>query len=879
MTNKFNLLPLVALMSTAFAAQGQQVAYSPEMLRALVPNGGKVDISYFEKGYDVLPGVHRVTVNYNGELHKTGSYEFREFQGRLEPVFKVSDLKYFSLKPEVLNKFSNLPSTAEVFPLFKYIEGAKTEFDSSEQILDVRVPQIFLVENSGWVDIAPQEEWDYGETAAIVNYTMSASHNRSRIESANSSNFNGNLNAQFNLGAWRLYSSGSFYAAHQAWAEGSSNSHEWNIWNTYLQRDLPAITSTMQFGEISTSGEIFDSIPMRGMRVFTNESMLPQSARSFSPVIEGIANSNAQILIRQNGNIVYTLNVSAGPFRLENLPSFGSYGDLEVIIREADGTERVMLVPYSSVPMMLKEGQFRYDINVGRYYRKHMVGDHKEPNFFMGTLSYGLPHDITMYGGSILAAGYHAGAVGVGVSLGKFGAVAADVTQSRNSSDYSRGLKEASGAAWRVRYEKTMTTTGTTVNLANYQYITGNYMSLNDFAEYTGYASNYFLKGRLKSQWQLSLSQSLGDYGNVYLGGSYARYHDDTSDTKTFNVGYNTSIKNIGVGLNYYRNYHKLGFADSKDWESSHTMMLNLSIPLHVIFGGNVSNDIVNGTTVSYQGTMDRNPNGETDYRQSVVMSGYSRDNNLNWRISQDLGGNQERATDLNVAYTGDYFNADVGYSLRKYMHHYQIGMNGALVFHKTGLTPSTPVYDSAVLVEVPGISGVRVKQAFDSSTDYFGHGVLTYLRNYSRNEVSIDPATLPNGAVLLDSSSQIVVPTEGALVRVKYPVRMGQQAVFRLLDSSAQPLPFGTVVRLKSQESDATGVYDPFVSGLVGSDGRVYLTGLPDRGTLLIDSNKPDKKLFKFNYKLLTDLEENQSTLVDVPVIEVIANMGNEEK
>lgn len=861
MNNKFKLLPLVPLMMSAFAVQAQQLAYSSDMVRALIPNGSKVDLSFFEKGFDILPGVHKFQIYVNGDPKGNSNVEMREYQGKLEPVLKASHLRGWNIKPEVYDRILEDSKNRELFPLQDYIKGVKFELDTSEMILNIFIPQIFLAENDGWVDIAPIEQWDNGETAGVLNYTMSASHNRARggIHS-NNSNLNANFDGRLNFGAWRLHSSGSFFAQEHRYQGGKSSYRDWELWNTYLQRDLPQLTGSLQIGEITTAGDIFDSVPMRGARLFSNELMLPSYKRSFAPVIEGIANTNAQIEIRQNGHTVYTINVAAGPFRLENLPAFGNYGDLEVVIKEADGTERIMHVPYSSVPMMLKEGEYRYDFSVGKYYRKGLGDGSKDTPLIMGTLTYGLPHDITVYGGGTLANGYKAAALGVGTSLGRWGALAADVVQSYVAEDAKRGLQEGSGAAWRVRYEKTLMDTGTTVNLANYQYLTGKYMSLPDYAEYGTYS--YYLNNDMKSRWQLSLSQQLGTYGSLYLGGQYAQYRGDGADTKSFNIGYNTSFKGVGFSLNYYQNYIQSIYDKKDEWKTDKTVMLSINIPLDLLFGGYVRNEVVNNTNITYQGTVHRDAYGDKEYSQSVVLNGFAGD--FSWNIAQELGGNEDRSSAVRLAYSGDHINTDIGYSITKGSQNYQFGVSGGLLLHRTGITPTKPIYDSAVLVEVPGVSGVKITESMSSTTDYFGHGVLSYLSNYTRNEINIDPSSLPEGAMLLDSASRTVVPTEGSVIRLTYPVRIGQQCVFRLLDTEGSPLPFGTVIRLVGSDNKV----DPFVSGMVGADGRLYLTGLPKNGVLQADV--ANKGTAHYQYELPTVSNKKEQEFVPVTVMEL---------
>lgn len=844
MNRNFKKIPIAALITLAWAAQAQQLAYSPDMIKALVPNGQDIDMSFFEKGYDILPGAYSLTLQLNGQFYQDSMYELRDVNGLLLPVFRVKDVRTWPLKDEVLKKFVDMADEKELVPLDQYINDVHTKIDSERMSIDVSIPQIHLAHNDGWIDVVDPSLWDYGETGAIVNYNLSATHSKGRQSDAAQSNLYLNVDGQFNFGAWRLHSSGSFSGYENKAGNYKYRDHQWDLWNTYLERDIPAIKGQLQIGEISTSSEIFDSIPLRGVRVYSNTEMLPRRDRSYSPIIEGIANSNAQIIIRQNGHIIYTLNVAPGPFRLDNLPSFGDFGDLEVVIREADGTERLITVPYSSVPNMLKEGQYRYDFSAGRYYTKSSSAANKSTEVLMGTLSYGFPYDVTLFGGALMAKDYNSLALGTGMSLGRFGAVAADVVYSVNEDDPERGVDKNHGAAWRVRYEKTMSNYGTTVNLANYRYITGGYSSLSDFLQDGAYT--YFMNsfGQLHSRWQLALTQSLGGYGSLSVGADYAMYRSQAPDAKTFNLSYSTSIKGVGVSLTYGRNYQQTGPIGERHWESSHNVSLNLNIPLDLIFGGYTTSSLINNTDVQYMGRMYKSPNGENSYSQSVVLNTTSEDFKWNYTLSQELGSHVDRSTSLNVGYSGDRSYVNFGYDHNHVTNMYRFGMNGALVLHKTGITAAQNAYGAVAIIEVPGASGVKVANGFDSKTDWLGNTALTYLKNYSRNQISIDPATLPSGAMLLDSTDRVVIPTKGAIVRAKFPVRFGKQAVFVLKNAEGALLPFGTPISLLTENGDK----DPYVSGIVGEGGRVYLSGIPQEGILQANHNA---QIINFNYIL----------------------------
>ncbi|MGQ7189758.1 fimbria/pilus outer membrane usher protein, partial [Escherichia sp. HC-CC] len=79
------------------------------------------------------------------------------------------------------------------------------------------------------------------------------------------------------------------------------------------------------------------------------------------------AKSNAQITIKQNGYTIYQTYVSPGAFEISDLYSTSSSGDLLVEIKEADGSVNSYSVPFSSVPLLQRQGRIKYAVTLAKY--------------------------------------------------------------------------------------------------------------------------------------------------------------------------------------------------------------------------------------------------------------------------------------------------------------------------------------------------------------------------------------------------------------------------------------------------------------------------------------------------------------------------------
>lgn len=98
-------------------------------------------------------------------------------------------------------------------------------------------------------------------------------------------------------------------------------------------------------GDGYTQGDIFDGINFRGAQLASDDNMLPDSQRGFAPVIHGIARGTAQVTIKQNGYDIYNSTVPPGPFTINDIYAAGNSGDLQVTIKEADGSTQILPYP------------------------------------------------------------------------------------------------------------------------------------------------------------------------------------------------------------------------------------------------------------------------------------------------------------------------------------------------------------------------------------------------------------------------------------------------------------------------------------------------------------------------------------------------------
>ncbi|WP_277855894.1 fimbria/pilus outer membrane usher protein [Moellerella wisconsensis] len=808
-----------------FFVGGMLVSTTPKVFArdyfdpALLSLGGNqtavTDLSAFETAGRIPPGTYLVTLMVNQQdfgQHKVTfiTNEKDNVIPELTPAF-LGDL---GVNIAALPAFSDLPTDKPVGNLAAIIPDAQVYFNFAQQRLELSIPQIAMKANArGYVD---PSLWDDGIPALLLNYILNGGHNHQNNYNGGSgsdqTNIFGSLRGGLNWQAWRLRSDMTYMRSRSSGDGHTTNNQTINFSNTYLQRDIKAWRSDVLVGENNTGNEVFDSIPFRGIKLSSSEDMIPVSLRGFAPVITGIAQSNARVTVTQNGNVVYQTYVPPGPFRISDLYQSGQGGNLTITVNEADGSVRTWTQAVSSLPVMQRPGGFKYELTAGRYNGGITTGSRKA-NFALGSLIYGLPHNITLYGGSLLAKDYASVVGGTGISLGALGALSADVT---HSSAVMFNDQRQTGQSYRVRYAKSLLSTGTSIDLSAYRYSTRHYYSFADFNN-TGYQLNEgqvpWALERQRSDFQIRLSQDLGEWGSVYMTGSRSDYWGNQRVNNSLSVGYNTNIRGVSLGLAYRIDRIKSG----DKWPQNRQLAMNLQVPFS-LFSPEPG---MSRTYASYQMTHD----SDGRVQQQAGVSGSAMDDRLSYNVMQSWGNDsnsENNISTLNLGWQGSQGMANLGYSHSSRYNSLNMAGSGGVLIHPYGITFSQQMGNQVALVSAPDAGNVSVMNG-GVSTNNRGYAVVPYLSAYQNNTVTLNSATLPDN-VDLPQSSVNVYPTKGAVVAAKFATKMGYQALLTLIHDN-DAVPFGTVVTVNTPDNSN--------SSIAGDGGQVYLSGLPEIGRL----------------------------------------------
>lgn len=811
------ILPL--FMKFAYAEQ----YFNPSFLSDGLADADISDLDYFQNGGQYLPGSYRVDIYVNGEFNSTADITFvsdKQDNKTLFPCFSIQKIKSFGVKTQEYRDLASQSSDDTCVAFTDIIPGSSIDYSPAKQILRLTFPQASLYDQArGYVS---PDLWEDGIKALFVNYYFSGSN-----DSHKSDSYYLNLDSGINLGAWQFRQSSAWSYNH---TRGETN-NKFQTLRTFLQRPIIALKSQLVVGDGTTASDVFDALGFRGVRLFSTEAMYPTSQQGYAPSVRGIAKTNAKVVVRQNGYVIYQTYVPPGEFVLDDLSPSSTNGDLSVTVEESDGSVQNYIVPYSTLPLFQREGRIKYDLVLGEF--RSGNNSQSKPNFIQGSIIAGFKAGLSLYAGTQLSDKYKSGLIGIGKNFGKFGALSFDITHAQ--SELVDGSQH-SGNSFRMLYAKSLSDLGTTFQLLGYRYSTEGFYTLSDVAyktlygysvldsEYQGQApiiTDYHnLRFNKKGRFQVSLSQKLGEtgqFGSLYVSGNQQSYWGTDSKDEWYQAGYSNGWKGIS---------YSLSLSTSKSLTSSkrdNLLSLNVSVPLDQFTTRYLAEDNPLNNAFATT-TLTKNSRGQ-ETAQVGVSGSLLKEKNLNYSVTQGYA-NQRNANysgSLSLSYKGGTGTAGVGYNYDTSQSQVNYNASGAILVHEDGVTLGQQISDTAILIKAPKANNVSVENYIGVKTDRRGYAILPYASSYRINRVALNPDSFGD-KLEIENNVDTVIPIQGAIARATFNTSIGYRTLLAITYKDKY-IPFGSI---------ATDL-DNHQTGIVADEGRIYMTGLSSAGKLAI--------------------------------------------
>lgn len=753
-------------------------------------NGEKIS-HYQIDGDKPMPGMYEMDVYLNKQWR--GHYDINIKADPEMTCLSWVQLQQIGIRTEGIKADKN----EDCVPLRAAVQGGSIGYDIGQFVLNLNVPQAYVNEyESGYM---PPETWERGINAFYTSYYASQYYSNYKHGGDDKSSYV-SLNSGLNVLDWQLHSNANY-------TKGNEGRGEWKSNTLYVERGIPSILSTLRAGDMYTSSDIFDAVRFRGVRIWRDMQMLPNSKQRFTPVVRGIAQSNALVSIEQNGFVIYQKEVSPGPFAIDDLQLAGGGADLDVSVKEADGSIRHYLVPYSSVPNMLQAGVAKYDFAAGR---SNIEGASNQSDFIQGSYQYGLNNLLTAYGGSMLSENYYSFVLGTGWNT-PIGAISVDGTRSHSEQD--NGVFD--GQSYQVAWNKYVAQTGTQFALAAYRYSSRDYRTFNDHVwannknsydrdENDAYdiADYYQYDFGRKNSFSLNINQALPDsWGFLAVSGLWRDYWGRSGTGKDYQLSYSNTWQRISYTLSASQTY---------DEENRQDKRFNLYISIPFSWGDGIATRrrdlfVSNSTTFDDDGYQSNN----------TSLSGVAgnRDQfSYGANFSHQQQGS-ETAASGSLVWRMPVATLGGSYSQSNQYQQVSGNIQGGIVAWSDGVALTPRLSDTFAIIKAPGLKGAAVQGQRYLTTDSKGYAVYDSLTPYRENMLMLDLSD-SNSDVTLLGNHKGTVPYRGAVVMAEFETDRRKSWNFRAQRTDGSPLSFGYEV----EDNTGNNV------GLVGQGSRLFI-------------------------------------------------------
>ncbi len=624
-----------------------------------------------------------------------------------------------------------------------------------------------------------------GGMAAILNYD--ALKTQSQFSGTTSDFTSINTEAGLNLGDWSVRSRQTFTDQN-----GKRNTDQLY---TYAEHSFVPFKSVLQVGQLNLFNPVLPGASITGVQVVPDSALRAQASGGVT--IEGIATTpQARVEVKQDGILIYSTVVPAGPFQLTNVPLLRSNANVDVTVFESDNSQNTFSLPAASL-RQVELTTNGLSIAAGKVRNINDTSGLEEPMVVSAGDDWLLSARDKLSAGVMIAQDYNS----IGV-----------ITDHLLTQDTRLSLS-------------------TTVSQAQ-------------TLSKSGVESSVALSSRLTERFAVngSMTRQTSGYRSLMDAVQSAQEEEDfAGDERTqFNVGASWSSPTYGgFGMNFMQSLNNDNAWDrtlSLSW--GHTIA---GISINASVQHDISGDIPNSAYLSFSIPLGasrslRTYASRTSAEQQQIGTTYSETVNDMLNYSLTMGQQLGRGSDREMTWGGNvsalprYAQVSAGYTDNgAHSNNYNVGGSGALVLHANGLTASPyQIQDTFGIVSAGEEAGVKlITNSGPVWTDSRGQAVLARLPAFSDSQVEVVSYTLPRNADI-DNGYKRVAAGRGSVNYLKFNVSKVRRVLLTVTDSNGKPLPKGAAV-FDGAERFVTVVLDEgkiYLNDTSQSDLRVSLRG-----------------------------------------------------
>ena len=580
--------------------------------------------------------------------------------------------------------------------------------------------------------------------------------------------------------------------------------------DTSWSKSFPDKLITVRAGDILTGALSWTrATRLGGLQIGTNFDLQPYMSTTPLPSFFGSATLPSAVELYVNGLKQYSGDVPTGPFELQTAPSFNGAGNAQLVVTDALGQSTTLEFSLYDAHRLLQPGLSDWSVELGTVRENYgnESFDYGNNIAASGSWRYGVNNRFTAETHAEVTKGLSNAGIGGTWLLGRAGGVLfASLAGSKGEGE--SGSQYSANYTWNnSRFNIGVSATGTK-------------------GTYRDVGSQYGSAPARRSE-QISTgysTQSLGSFGISYNQVSFA----DEENTQFASAYWN---KSFGQRLRLRANLNQ----DINDSANS-----SASIGASFSLGRDIS------MNSSIQHTDERDV-FVADISQSAPNSG-----GINWRaqarhsIDNSLDSNSNRSDSndglAELSYLGRYGRVQAGVSVNDDSYSTYASGKGSLVMMGGGLFPTRRINSGFAVVSTDGIADVPVllQNTPIGTTNSRGLLLVSPLNAYQSNKVSIDPMDLP-ADLRIDNVNIEATPTDRAGTLVTFAITPVCSASVIIIDSSQQPLPLGSQVRLLTNKD--------IPEAIIGFDGEVYLDMLNEHNVLEVINPSGDICTVSFDY------------------------------